>query len=370
MKILHVLPALTKGGAEKVVVDLANRAARDGHEVAVLAAYPVEPLLQDSLDPRVSVSFVGKRRSRLGKFGRLAPWLAGNRRWLLSRDVVHCHLTFGAVVGTAVKLMRRGRRPVVVETYHAVGMPIPAANRAVAAMLASRRDGLVLMAEDEFWKRFRKQHPKLPVRVIPNGVALREDRPSRQAIAAYKTHIGVPPNVPVVGTVGRIVAGRMPLRMIEGFAEIARRCPEPVHFIMGGDGDLLEQSRDRARALGIADRVHFPGFVADQYLTFAAVDLYVSINVGAITGIAGLEAAGSGKPVIALQTRPDHRGHEDWIWSSPDPGEVAAEAARLLADPIARERLAERQQRQVREQHSDASMGSAYEAFYADCLSR
>ena len=36
MNIVHVLPALTKGGGEKVAVDLANHAARTGHEVTML----------------------------------------------------------------------------------------------------------------------------------------------------------------------------------------------------------------------------------------------------------------------------------------------------------------------------------------------
>ena len=35
MNILHIIDSLAVGGAERVLVELANQAARDGHRVAV-----------------------------------------------------------------------------------------------------------------------------------------------------------------------------------------------------------------------------------------------------------------------------------------------------------------------------------------------
>ena len=99
------------------------------------------------------------------------------------------------------------------------------------------------------------------------------------------------------------------------------------------------------------------------------IDIYISINVGPITGIAGLEAAALPKPVIALQARAGHKmGPQDWIWSNPDPAKVAAEAVRLLGAPECRDRLARRQADRVRTEHSVDAMAAAYEAFYAECL--
>jgi glycosyltransferase involved in cell wall biosynthesis len=375
MRIVHLLPPLTRGGAEKVAVDLANQVARDGHDVTIVAAFPTaseQP--RHAIDARVTLRYVSESPARLGKYVSLGPWLRRNREWLLSQDVVHCHLTFGAIAGTAIKLMRRlnrRRRPVVLETYHAVGMPIRSWNRALAALLARTRDGFALMAEDDYWSRFQLQRPALDVRVIPNGVALPERIPAAHEIAEYKSAAGVPAGALVIGTVGRIVKGRMPLRMIEVFAEADRLGGSETHFLMGGDGDLLDEAKRHAAALGIGDRVHFPGLVEDPFLAFGAIDVYISINVGPITGIAGLEAAGSGKPVIALQARQDYEtGAGDWIWSSAIPAEVAAESIRLLRDPKARDALAEQQSAKVRTELSGATMASAYEAFYADCLAR
>ena len=74
MKITHLNPALTKGGAEKVLVDLANLAARQGHEVSIVSAIAVDPvLLQDQVDPRVKLHFVcpigGDKNAAYGRRG-------------------------------------------------------------------------------------------------------------------------------------------------------------------------------------------------------------------------------------------------------------------------------------------------------------
>ena len=188
-------------------------------------------------------------------------------------------------------------------------------------------------------------------------------------MTAYRRSIGIPPAAPVVGTVGRLVPGRMPLKMIEIFAEIDRLGRSDVHFFIGGEGALADAARDHAAAVGIGDRVHLPGLVERPLLAFGMIDVYISINVGTITGIAGLEAAAFPRPVIALQARPDyHAPSDDWIWSSPEPARVAAEAVRLLDDGAASERLASIQAERVKSHYSDAAMAAAYEAFYSECL--
>jgi glycosyltransferase involved in cell wall biosynthesis len=135
---------------------------------------------------------------------------------------------------------------------------------------------------------------------------------------------------------------------------------------MGGTGPMLDAVRAEGERLGIGDRLHLPGMVLGPRTAMAAMDVYVSVNVGPITGIAGLEAAAGGTPVVAVQALPEHRrGEADWIWSDPDPALVAQEAARLLADAGERAALAERQRAHVLAHHSAGAMARAYEALYA-----
>jgi glycosyltransferase involved in cell wall biosynthesis len=370
MKITHLNPALTKGGAEKVLVDLANLAVAQGHEVHIVSAIAVDPrLLQEQVDPRVKLHFVcpfgsGKARA----YGAMLPWLARNWHWLEQQDVIHCHMTYGALLGSAIRLrpsVAGSHRPRIIETFHGVGMPIRPWQRSLAALQAAAcRDGYALMAEDDYWREFANGHPLLPLAIIPNGIS---DPPksTKAEQLAYKRAAGIPDGAPVIGTVGRLRAERNPFATVAAFAEAARHLGSDVHFLMAGDGPMEEAVRQEGNRLGLGERLHLPGLAVQSWVTAAVIDVYVSMNVGPITGIAGLEAAAAGVPVIALQATADYvDGNQDWIWSDPDPIRVGAEAARLLQAPAERAAMAKQQAAHVRAHHSADAMLDAYFALY------
>lgn len=125
MKITHVLPALTKGGGERVAADLASQATLAGHEVTIIAAWPVDSAqLRDSLHPNVRIFYVSDSiDSKLGVYLSILPWLWRHRSWLAEQDILHCHLTYGEAFGAVVRFFHAAfgsQLPAVVETYHAV----------------------------------------------------------------------------------------------------------------------------------------------------------------------------------------------------------------------------------------------------------
>ena len=374
MRIAHVIPALVKGGAEKVVVDLANCAVANGDEVTLILAQPSPPeLLACELRPEVKVLHIcGGQPGRLSRYAMLARWLVRNRQLIRAFDVLHCHLSFGSAAGTLARWMRRGQPgPAIIETFHAAGMPIPGWKLALLARLARRRDALVLVAEDSFWRRFKSRNPDVPVTVIPNGIAIDQKRPTLPEITAYREGIGIPRTCGIVGTLGRLVDERKPEYLIKAFAAMAETAEEDLHFVMGGAGPSLEPLKALAGEAGLSGRIHFPGLVMDPALLFALCDLYVSVNVGPVTGIAGLEAAAFGIPVIALQASADYPdGAADWIWSSADPRALATEALRLLRSPAKLQEMADRQRQHVVERHSADAMSARYAELYRRVLQR
>lgn len=375
MRIAHVIPALVKGGAEKVVVDLANCAVANGDEVTLILAQPSAPeLLACELKPEVKVLHICEGEpGRLSRYAMLARWLVRNRQLIHAFDLLHCHLSFGSAAGTLARWMRRGQPgPAIIETFHAAGMPIPRWKLALLARLARRRDALVLVAEDNFWRRFKSRNPDVPVTIIPNGIAIDQKRPTPTEITAYRESVGVAPrSTRIVGTLGRLVDERKPEYLIKAFAAMAETADEDVHFVMGGAGPSLDQLQTLADDAGLSGRIHFPGLVMDPALLFALCDLYVSVNVGPVTGIAGLEAAAFGVPVIALQASADYpNGATDWIWSSADPRALATEALRLLRSPTERREMADRQRQHVVEQHSAEAMSARYAELYRRVLQR
>ena len=370
MKITHLNPALTKGGAEKVLVDLSNLAVRQGHEVSIVSAIAVDPvLLQEQVDSRVKLYFVcAIGGDKNAAYRGMLPWLKRNWHWLAMQDVVHCHMTYGALLGTAIRIRRavaRTDKPRIIETFHGVGMPLRRWQRRLASMQAVWRDGYALMAEDAYWTGFAQAHPCLPLAIIPNGIAIDQPPNSDAERTAYRRNAGIPDGAPVIGTVGRLRSERNPLATVAAFAKASRLLGPDVHFLIAGDGPMTDAVRDEGNRLGLGDRLHLPGLAVKPWIAASVMDLYVSMNVGPITGIAGLEAAAAGLPVLALQATSDYRGgNDDWIWSDPDPVRVGAEAARLMQSPVERQRLGVNQAAHVRMHHSADAMLAAYFELY------
>lgn len=295
---------------------------------------------------------------------------------MFEQDVLHCHLTYGAVFGTLVQFWRwvmREPKPVVVETYHAVGMAIPALHRRIHALLASKRDALALMAEDSYWRAFRAAHPQLPSRIIPNGIAVVTPDAARQGERGqYRAGLGIPADCTlVVGTVGMLRPDRKPWLYIPIFARIAREFGPGVHFVVAGGGPEMERMQSLVAESGFPDRIHLIGLVIEPQNVLDIVDLYLTLNVGPNSGLAGLEAALSGLPVIAVQMSADYvAGGSDWIWSDSDPAKVAARAVELLRSAPDRKALANRQSVYARAHHGVESMARAYHELYLEATQR
>lgn len=376
MKILQFIPILGKGGAERVVVDLTNQAANDGHEVSLAAWTPAPPeLMSHLLRPDIPVRYLDEQRGAVWRaYMRLLPWVFSNREWLLSHDVIHCHLSMGSAFAAYVQLLRglHGRRtPAVVETYHAVGGAIPELDRALHARLLSRRDAVAFVAEDPYWARYRERRSRRLFRTIPNGIS--DPGPIDRAVSQrYRRNVArIPEDALVVGSVGRLVPERRPDLLLETFVRLAERSDRNVHLLLAGEGPMRVQLEETARAAGLENRVHMPGLILNPVDAFGTIDLYLTVNSGAITGIAALEAAWTGVPVAAVQLDTGYRRTEsDWIWSSAEPQKLAAHVASLLEDETERGRIAEKQSALAKARYSVESMASANYALYNDVLSQ
>jgi len=371
VKIAHVLPAFTRGGAERVVLDLANQAIADGHSVTIILAHPAAAeLMPGRLSDEVSVRYVS-RRSKEVAYASLPAWILRNWSWLRSQDVVHCHLTFGAIFGAILQALRRAtgsRLPAVVETNHAVGMAISPYKRAFHAALLRRRDATVFMAEDSYWRGFMARHPQRLFAVIPNGLA--GPGPIEPGTSErYRQALGLRNRPITIGSISRLVRERRPDLLLETFALLVKGHGVDADLVIGGEGQARHGLEAQATELQIEDRVHLPGLATDVTKLLGVMDLYLTVNVGPITGIAALEAALSGLPIVAIQFRGDYSpSADDWVWSSPEPAAVAAKIAELLANPGALSKLARTQQGYATTHFTIASAARSYYALYEAAL--
>ena len=335
MRILQVLPHLSKGGAERVVVDLSNSLVKVGHEVTVLLAFQVNPSLnQEYLDHKVKVQFVSPNGgSRILQYVKLPFWVVRHWKLLNTYDVIHCHLTFGLIFGFIISLFRtvvRKKNPKLVATCHMVG--VGGGLKVMNEKLSSFFNDFVLMAEDDAWRQFAENKGRKNIVVIPNGVSIKTTGtgPAPRKDKPFWT----------VGTISRLKAERKPWLFLETFSEILESMDGKVRFVIGGEGPERISLSALSEKLGLNESLTMPGLVHDPLEILNNLDIYITLNVEGITGIAGLEAVFAGIPVVGIQLSPTYRtGAVDWIWSDHDPKLVAQKIVELLSDNKKLERV-------------------------------
>ena len=133
------------------------------------------------------------------------------------------------------------------------------------------------------------------IKVVRNGLNLNQlMKPDRAFLNAFRSELGIPEISLVVGTAFRFEEVKRPdlwLKMARRVAEVR----QDVHFVLFGEGALLEAARLRCRDLGIEERVHFTGHVDDLYCRLPLLDVFVlsSRSEGLQNVLLEAEAAGA-----------------------------------------------------------------------------
>jgi glycosyltransferase involved in cell wall biosynthesis len=144
-----------------------------------------------------------------------------------------------------------------------------------------------------------------PVELIPLGI----DRPPR-VTGATRAQFGLPEDAFVMLTIGRLVARKSSLQLVEAL----RRCERPnAHLVLVGDGPDAKAIRNAANAAGVGDRVHLLGFVTEEQkaMALAVADIFVSSSQHEGFGLVFLEAMAFGLPVVCY----DRGGQTDFLRS-------------------------------------------------------
>lgn len=357
MRVVHVIPSLGPGGAERVVTSLALHQRKLGYDVGVLTqsagTSESDALRRGGVD---LVEWGGTSRAAL--MARSGAWLARSRRELMGADVLHVHLTFGSVFGAASRLLgaiSTRNRPVCVETDHATGMSVSAKTRVVSQIGSWNADALVSV--------MRGVNP--PTRTssrtlratIPNGI---EPLPVRSSWAGG--------DALRLGSLGLLRPDRHPEMYLKLVKEITRSVD--VTFTYGGDGACRDDVARQARMMGLTDQVRFAGLITDKEAFFQTLDAHVSLAVGDDVGLATLEAASNATPSFAQQIVRGGKCPDVPIPTREIAADLASALGELAATSERRKALGLQQAAYVRSDRSMEQMVSSYHDVYAECLRR
>ena len=285
---------------------------------------------------------------RIGAAGNLAA-LAGLARLLRARrfTVLHAHTP---VAGLVARLAARlAGTPCVLYTLHgSVWEEGPTARSrlfSAAEWLGARCTQRVFVINDRDGRELLDRGFYRPAQVTNlgvggSGVDLGRFNPaavSPGAATALRAELGIPPEVPVIGYLGRTVREKGLLDLACAFSLLARDRPTAHLLIAGGrvagEWNGVGEEEILAALDGPQDlrrRVHLTGFRADVPELLALMTVVVLPSWREGFGLALAEAGAMGLPVVATRTAWGRAGggrRRDWLPGAGAPARAAGRGA-------------------------------------------
>ncbi len=207
---------------------------------------------------------------------------------------------------------------------------VRAARRVIAISAATRRDLVQAYGV-----------PEAKIRVVHHGIGPEFRLAPRETVAELKARLGLPARyVLAVGTV-------QPRKNLGGRAHAMRSVREsglPHHLVVAGKRGWLAERVDReVEASGMADRVHWAGYVgpADLPTLYGGADAFCFPSLYEGFGLPALEAMACGVPTVVSDrgALPEVVANAALVVDPTDERAIGAALVRVLTDPALRRRL-------------------------------
>jgi glycosyltransferase involved in cell wall biosynthesis len=314
MKVLHLISNHKLTGP----VDPAIRLARALHELTVDSRVavgrpspgkgPMDDLVRErGLEPITELRLPKHRRFLLNRSDvrRITRMLEAD-----PVEIIHAHLDNAH--GTAVRARRalskalglgaRSRRPLVVRSLYDDQAPPPTLR--YRWLYRREADGIFVFGEAvrrALLARFRLPSDRV---VKLEGAVLADRFRPRAPGDDLRDRFGIPREAVVVGIVARIQRHRRFEVLFEAVRRVMADLPSVYFLILGRGTHARAIAHERARELGIEDRVRLPGYVGgeDYPRALACFDLKVFLVPGSDgTCRAVREAMATGVPIVAAR---------------------------------------------------------------------
>ncbi len=403
IRVLHIITRMVRGGAQENT--LANVAGLHGPEweSCLVTGPALGP--EGSLETKCEaagirmlhvpslVREISPRQDRIA-LAHLVRILRQERPHL-----VHTHTSKAGILGRLAA--RIARVPVVIHTPHGhvfhsyEGKLKSKVFVGVERSCASMAQRLVALTDREM-----QEHLELGVgrpeqwSIIHSGVDFRPFEAARGGGERVRAELGIPPQAPVVGTVGRLVAIKGQEFLLEAAASLAGEFPD-LHLLMVGDGPLRTQLLEMARGAGLntvehpapgvagetlrtsgsaapAPTVHFVGLRKDVGRMLSAMDVFALPSLNEGMGRVLVEAMAMELPCVASQVSgiPDvvEDGSTGLLVPARDAASLSGALRRLLASPDLARAMGQRGRARAVPGYSVEEMLAQLERLYRQAL--
>ncbi|MDD2353996.1 MAG: glycosyltransferase [Patescibacteria group bacterium] len=320
IKVLHILPSLSRGGAEKVCFDIISNLEMRRFSPALLLFKDAGQGLawkKELAQKGIPVYKLKKKmKIDISNFFKIYKVIKN-----LKPDIVHTHL--GADIYGRLAASLAGVR-VIISTEHNVNR----SERKIVSMLKKITAPLTLKifavsqaVKEDAKKRYRLGAEKIDV--IYNGVDVERfshcyrERKKGEAI--------------IIGSLGRLSQQKGLSVLIEAISLLKNK---NFRLLIAGQGELEIELKRQVRRLNLNEKIKFLGKV-DAPLFFKKIDIFVFPSLWEGLGLVALEAAAARKPIVASEIDgiKEIIGTESgWLALPGDEHDLALKIDKLLSD--------------------------------------
>ncbi|NUO64184.1 MAG: glycosyltransferase family 4 protein [Gemmatimonadaceae bacterium] len=353
------------GGAEHMLLDLAEGLRARGHEVIPIGPDDRNPWLGEQFRAR---GFAPETYSMRGLADLRC--LRGIATMLRRRgaQIAHSHeFTMGVYGAGAARIARIPH----VLTMHGGRYYAGKLQRRIALGIAARLTGAVVGVSSSAARELERTLRLRPgrARVVPNGVPERRGDGER-----VRRELGLGAGERLVVAVGNLYPVKGHIVLLRALASLSGEERARTIVAIAGRGEEEARLLAFARERGIADRVRLLGYRSDAADVVTAADVYAMPSLSEGLPLALLEAMMAGRAVVASSVggipEAARDGEHALLVPPGDEDALAAALRRLLGDAGLRERLGRAARARALEEHGIARMLDAYEQIYSELVTR
>jgi glycosyltransferase involved in cell wall biosynthesis len=378
IRILHVIPSLTRAGAESQLVNLVRNT--HGAEVAHTVCYLHAP---DDLEVELRKTGIEticlnlpRKWPWLFAPWKLIPLLRKRRPDFIQTRLLDADLSarFSTLLGPSIPIINTLHMPTYdAETIRAGGWPVY--KMAVLKRLdrwTARATRPLFITISEGVKRSAVRNLGLEpanVRVFYNSIDQTTLQCDPEEPRRIRSDSGIAPEAFVYLTVGRLSAEKGQAVLLRAFKEVAATFPDAL-LVFAGDGPQAAALEMLATELSIRDRVRFLGSRADVGACLEMADAFVFPSLSEGWAGAPIEAMFKGLPCIGTRIEPIlelfEEGRTGLLVAPASESELASAMIDLYRDPDLRRSLGESARASALERFDSRQGMKVWSQFYRE----
>ena len=299
IRILHVVTYMGRGGLETMIMNYYRQMDRTKVQFDFLVHRDFQADYDDEIE---------QLGGRIYRIGRLVPWSGAYQRALDAFFAAHpeyrvVHVHQDCLSAVILKAAKKHGVPVriahshsssqdknlkyLIKLYYKRQIPTYA-----TALFACGRD-----AGD--WMFGGK-----PYTIVNNAIDAAQYSYSHVRAMEMRRSIHIAEDAFVIGHVGRFSPVKNHTFLLDVFDELCR-ADERAVLMLVGDGELRKSMEDKAKAMGLEDRVLFTGVRSDVCDLMQAMDVFVFPSLYEGLPVSLVEAQAAGLPCIISDRVPD-----------------------------------------------------------------